>query len=517
MEKNLLKESEEKAVYETGLMPPKINPASDNETEESKAQRAALRQASVDMLFSTDISRLDDAGVGALYKSVTGGVWGIPDEDGSFFGKRKSADMRSNVEMLRRFFKGEYNLIEDKEAEEWRQKTWEEKFRYAKEHESAGNILASTVGGERGVTLGEMVYLGAISQNLSYQLMKDKESERAAKDISRRLNYNTMTKEEKRKYEADVISDYEKKLAKREPLVRFLSMSCDLSDRAAYLLAKSYREGKLDVANILSLEEDEQLKVMTTFAEMRGDLTKGRIFGLETDFSTGTAGDRFQMGVYGLQQAVLSLGSDLYSFAKDSAVAAWAKVELDGKEREDFYTAWNTLERAKLFEKQSLPDAESFGGEAFQTFMENAHWVIPYWGAAKIATKGKNVKRAIQAIDNLSDIKKAGKTAALKESLSVSLFTRLSPMKDGIKYADETIGKLLLSVDKYTRELQELGRMRSAYGAAKGGLDAAWVVARGSAFASFAEEYIDTATAAGVSREESILTAVWVGLVNDRI
>jgi hypothetical protein len=157
MEKNLLKESGEKAVYETGLMAPKINPATDNETEESKTQGAALRQASVDMLFATDISRLDDAGVGALYKSVTGGVWGIPDEDGSFFGKRKSADMRNNVEMLRRFFKGEYNLIEDKEAEEWRKKTWEEKFKYAKEHESAGNILASTVGGERGVTLGEMV------------------------------------------------------------------------------------------------------------------------------------------------------------------------------------------------------------------------------------------------------------------------------------------------------------------------------------------------------------------------
>lgn len=522
--------------YTTGLNPPKFETQEvydltdpeqpkewleRNRTKAQKEQDKALAQASVRMLFSTDLSKLDDAGVKGLYQSVTEGVWGMPDNEGAFFGKRGSKDdFRRNVELLRQFFKGNYKLAEDPEAEEFRKKSWAEKFEYAREHESAGNALASIAGGERGASLGELVYLGAIANAQGEMALTPSMGmpTEEQKEIGRKINYDTMTPEEKHAYEADVISDYERKLAKREPLFTYVRMAADLSDEGAYILAKSYNENELDVNGILGLPEDEQAKVMTTYAQMKGDLQEGKLLWLfPMDFSTGTTGDRLQMGVYGLQQSVVSLGTDLYHLAEAGTMRLYAQMALDGKERSDFYKAWNTIERAKLYEEKNLPEADTFLGEAYQSFMENVHWIIPYGGAGKLAKWGKGAGKAIHAADLAKELKTAGKLADLKQMMNVSLFSRMSPMADGMKYADETINRLLISVDKYTRELQELDRMRIAYGAGKGALDAAWVTARGSAFAAFAQEYLETADAAGISREESVLTAVWVGLLNDRI
>ena len=488
--------------------------------KEQKRRDRALAEASVRMLFETDLSRLDDAGAKGLYLSVTEGVWGIPDAEGAFFGKRGSGeDFRRNAELLRQFFKGDYRLAEDPEAEEFRKKSWKEKFEYALSHETAANALSSTAGGERGASLGELVYLSAVSSaqgGMSFTPDTGRPTE-TQKEASRKTNYETMTPEERHRYEADVIGDYERRLAKREPLMAYLRMAAELSDEGAYILAKSYNENALDVPGVLGLPEDEQAKVMTTYAQMKGDLKEGRILGIPVDFSTGTAGDRLQMGVYGLQQSVVSLGKDLYGLAEAGAMRLYAQTALDGRERADFYKAWNAIERAKLYEERGLPEADTFLGEAYQSFMENAHWIVPYGGAAKIAAKGRKASAAIARIGHAKELREAGRLADLGEIVNVSILSRMSPMADGMKYADETAARLLASVDRYTRELKELERMRLAYGAGKGALDSAWAVARGSAFAAFAQEYLETADAAGVSREESVLTAAWVGLINDRI
>ena len=48
-------------------------------------------------------------------------MFGLKDSDGSLaFGKRASKDPHQNLELLRRFVKGEYNLIEDPEYTKWR-------------------------------------------------------------------------------------------------------------------------------------------------------------------------------------------------------------------------------------------------------------------------------------------------------------------------------------------------------------------------------------------------------------
>ena len=88
----------------------------DSFDDRTKREREARFRASADMLFSTDLTKLSGEGAAALYESVTEGMFGIPDQDGSMaFGKRAAKDPRQNIDMLRRFVKGEYSLIEDPE------------------------------------------------------------------------------------------------------------------------------------------------------------------------------------------------------------------------------------------------------------------------------------------------------------------------------------------------------------------------------------------------------------------
>ena len=524
--------TEAKAItYTTNLTPPSFEPmigedgkptGKRQKTEATRAMEEARSKASVELLFRTDLSQLDEAGVKGLYQSVTEGVFGMPDTTGRFFGKRGSAtDFRHNVDLLRAFFRGQYRLAEDPEAEKFRKMSWEEKFHYALEHETTGEKVKSYVRGERGAGLVETLAAGltysgvglppgamAVARQTTGNRTVINDAEELWKEVARRSNYFALNAEEKKQYETDVISDYEKKLTKKEPLYTYLQMAANLSDEAAYILAKSYNDDSLDVAALSSLSDDERAKVMTTFAQMRGDLTKGRILGIETDFGGGTVGDRFQMGLYGLQQSVVSLATDLYGLVEAGAMYGYAKMALDENERKNFFKAWDVQSQARLFEEKQLPDAEGFWGEAYQSVMENAHWVIPYGGAAKLSVRGAKAAGTLL---------RAGIKADRAEMLKVSLFGRLSPIEGGAKYTEETIGRLLSSVDKYTRELQEIERMQRSLELARGGYAAAWTVVRGTAYASFCQEYLETADAAGISREESVLTAAIVGLINDRI
>ena len=175
-------------------------------------ERRARAQASAQMLFGTDVSKLDDAGASALYQSVTEGMFGIPDQDGSVaFGKRASKDPRQNIDMLRRFVKGEYSLIEDPEYTKWRQMDDEAKFKYALEHETAGNALKSFYKGERGPSALEVIgHIFTPAPMKFGELRPQQEVE-----YQRKLRYEDLTEEEKARYRNDVFSDYEKKLSRR--------------------------------------------------------------------------------------------------------------------------------------------------------------------------------------------------------------------------------------------------------------------------------------------------------------
>ena len=528
--------NESGGVGESMVRAPTFKGASDDFDQRTKDERRARSSASADMLFSTDISKLDDSGAAALYQSVTEGLFGMADEDGSMaFGRRASKDPRANIDMLRRFVRGEYSLIEDPEYARWRQMDDEAKFRYALENESTGAKVKSYLKGERGSTpledvsmLGDMPAFGPAAD---YELKRRSE-------IQRRQNYEGLDDEEKAKYRADVVSDFDKKLSRRQTLATFLRVSNGLSDRAGYLLAKSFADGRPD-ENVETLPEDERDRVYAAFSMMRGDQRKGRILGIQTDFTDGTALNRLQLGLYGFQQSVVGLVTDTAEMGRDAAMWAYAKCAMDETERREFFKGWDANVRAEQAMKQNLPEADGFPGEAFQSLAENAHWFIPY---SLIGRGGKmvNAARGIKGEQGLLKGLKATLTpmrlgGALNEE-KATLVAGKAAMEgaaaatraawtldvDGVKKLGE-MGNAILSrqmaaVDRYTQMLRGVEKDLKA---ARWWKDAAgtgmWAAGEASAFSAFASEYVANADAAGISREESIPTAAAVGLVNAKI
>ena len=523
---------------DSAVRPPSFAGGTDDFDERTKKERQARFKASADMLFSTDVSKLDDAGASALYQSVTEGLFGIPDEDGTVaFGKRATKDPRANIDMLRKFVKGDYTLIEDPEYTKWRQMDEDAKFQYAREQETIGNKIKSNLKGERGFSIIELAGAGMPGAQFG-NVFQNMEAPNKS-DVIRRTQYETLTDEEKAAYRADVIGDYEEKLSRRQTLATFLQFAHGLSDRAGYLLAKSFRDGTPDAANIEGLPEDERDRVYAAFSLMRGDQKKGRVLGIKTDFTDDTAMNRLQLGLYGFQQSVVGLVTDTGEMARDAAMWTYAKCALDEADRKAFFKGWDANVRAEQAMKQNLPDAGSIWGEAFQGVAENLHWFIPYsmiGKGGKMVTAARGIKgeqgffkglaatlRPMRLGGALKEEKatlEAGKAAM--ESAAAATRAAWTLDVNGAKKLGE-MGSAILSrqmaaVDRYTQMLRGIDKDLAA---AKWWKDAAgttmWAAGEASAFSAFASEYIANADAAGISREESVLTAAAVGLVNAKI
>ena len=514
--------------------------------ERTAKERRARAQASAQMLFGTDVSKLDDAGASALYQSVTEGLFGLPDEDGSVaFGKRAAKDPRQNIDMLRRFVKGEYSLIEDPEYTKWREMDDAAKFEYAMKNETVGNSLKSFYKGERGPSAIELFTHMLTPAAMKFGPLRT-EMER---ETQRKMRYEDLSDEEKEKYRADVVADYDEKLSRHQTLAAFLSFSQGLSDRASHLLAKSFADGAPD-ANIETLPEDERDRVYSAFSLMRGDQKRGSLLFVPTDFTDDTALNRVQLGLYGLQQSILGLATDTWGMAKDAALWSYAKTALSESERADFFKWWDAEARAEQAMKQSLPDAQGFVGEAFQGTMENLHWFIPYGimigKGGKMVTAARGLKESDVALKGwkkvfqpLKDLKitltpmrlggtlkeekaslEAGKAAMEASAAATKAAWTLDV--NGVKKLGD-MGSAILArqmaiVERYTQMLQGIDKDLKA---AKWWKDAAgtgmWMAGEASAFTAFASEYIANADAAGISREESVLTAAAIGLINAKI
>lgn len=534
--------------YDTLVRQPSFAGGTDEFNDQTRKERKARFKASADMLFSTDVSKLDDAGASALYQSVTEGMFGLPDEDGSVaFGKRASKDPRQNIDMLRKFVKGDYALIEDPEYTKWRQMDDEAKFKYALENETTGNKFRSYMKGERGAGFWEtmrggvgMSIVGLPAGAVAFQpdYIRD-QNEKIAMESARRSNYETLTDEEKEKYRADVVADYDEKLSRRQTLATFLQFAHGLSDRAGYLLAKSFGDGTPDAANIEGLPEDERDRVYAAFSLMRGDQKKGRILGIQTDFTDDTVANRLQLGLYGFQQSVVGLVTDTGELARDAALWTYAKTAMDEAERKEFFKGWDANVRAEQAMKQSLPEASGIVGEAFQGLSENLHWFIPYsmiGKGGKMVTAARGLKgeqgllkglkatltpmRLGGALKEEKATLEAGKAAmeasaaATKAAwtLDVNGVKKLGDMGSAI------LARQMAAVDRYSQMLSSVNKDLEAV---KWWKDAAgtamWAAGEASAFSAFASEYIANADAAGISREESVLTAAAIGFINAQI
>jgi len=515
---------------ETGAdTPPQVD--LDAYDEQTRNERAAIFRAAGEELFRTDVSKLDDAGAWGLYRAVTRSMFGLSDEDGSVaFGKRASKDPRQNIDMLRRFVKGEYSLIEDPEYVKWRQMDEEAKFRYALENETTGNMLRSKMKGERGTSPIEVIAAG----DMSSFVMPWTDEQRAAQEADRKIredairnaDYDTMDDDKKAAYRADVIADYDKKLSRRQTLATFLQFSQGLSDRASYLLAKSFNDGTLDAQVMTTIDDpEEQKRVLSAFSLMRGDQKSGHLLGISADFTDGTAMNRVQLGLYGFQQSVLGLFTDTWDVAKDAALWTYAKTRMSESERAEFFKWWDAQARAEQAMKQELPEAEGFVGEMFQGFAENFHWFIPY--TLLIDKGGKIAKGARAAMARAGLQKEVAETvlASAKAGAEASRARWLADVEGAVKAGKgaRKVGdfasamamkRQLAAVEQYTAALREIpkavkaARWKDAAGAGM------WAAGEASAFSAFASEYISAADAAGISREESVMSAAMVGLIN---
>ena len=517
----------------------------DSFDEKTRKERAAIFRAAGQELFRTDVSKLDDAGAWGLYHAVTESMFGLADEDGSVaFGKRAAKDPRQNIEMLRRFVKGEYTLIEDPEYTKWREMNDEEKFKYALENETKTNKIKSNLKGERGASFWEMAAMSGMSSAPWMQLPAEERS-----DIVRRSNYETLTDEEKEKYRADVVADYDEKLSRRQTLATFLQFSQGLSDRASWMLAKSFNDGVPD-SNIETLPEDERDRVYSAFSLMRGDQKKGSFLGiLPMDFTDDTAANRLQLMLYGFQQSVLGLATDTWDMAKNAAIWTYAKTALSESERKDFFDWWNAQARMEQAMKQNLPEAEGFWGEAFQGVAENSHWIIPYsmigkGGKMVAAARGlkeadvtlKGWKKVFQPLKDLQIMLRpmplggtlkgektmAEASKAIAEAQVAATKAAYTLDINGVKklgdYGKTLVARQMAAVEHFTQTLRGIDKDLEA---AKWWKDAAgtgmWAMGEAQAFSAFASEYISNADAAGISREESVLTAAAIGLINAKI
>ena len=506
----------------------------DSFDDKTRKERASVFRAAAQELFRTDVTKLDDAGAWGLYHAVTESMFGLADEDGSVaFGKRAAKDPRQNIDMLRRFVKGEYTLIEDPEYTKWREMNDEEKFKYALESETIGEKVKSNLKGERGASFWEMAAMSGMSSAPGMQLPAEERS-----DIVRRSNYETLTDEEKEKYRADVVADYDEKLSRRQTLATFLQFSQGLSDRASWMLAKSFNDGVPD-SNIETLPEDERDRVYSAFSLMRGDQKSGTLLFVPTDFTDNTKINRVQLGLYGLQQSVLGLFTDTWGMAKDAALAAYAKTALSESERKDFFDWWNAQARMEQAMKQNLPEAESFFGEAFQGVAENLHWFIPYsmiGKGGKMVNAARGIKKEQGILKGLMTTLRPMKLGGALKEEKAALEAGKAAMEagaaatkaawtldvNGVKklggMGSAILARQMAAVERYTQMLNGINKDLEA---AKWWKDAAgtgmWAMGEAQAFSAFASEYISNADAAGISREESVLTAAAIGLINAKI
>ena len=501
----------------TGLKPRNSEPSfagnglSDEFSEQEKRIRDARRIAARDVLFRLKPEDMDDDSVKAYYRGITGDLFPEvgPDDDGTrVFGKRKSADMRKNLSNLQEVMRGNFGILKDADLERFDKLPREQQVAEAAEEESNWNKLTSWAKGERGI--GIFGYLKAA-------MVSPMGENRLHEAIVANLPEN-MSPEERQRMEDDIIGDYRKRHAKNQPLWDILSMRGPggLSDRGQWILSKSLMDGHIDMPGMMALDEKEQNKVMAGFALARGDLKTGSFFGIDMDISTGTTGDRVQMGLHGLWDSILNLAVDTYKFGNDIRMWAYGKCLRDESERDAFFKAWSLNERALAAEKQALPEG-GFWGESYQTLMENLHWIIPYKGVDMAKKAQKAVLGTMKGLKEQKLITKAGEAVNQFERLNVDKAAKFIDEVDRAAFIDSTMNQLASTSAWYREQLKTIRRMR-AWGHVKdAGLEAGIVAGHAMTYSTFAREFIESCDLAGMSREESVLMSAFVAAVNDRI
>ncbi len=490
--------------------------ADGNADEEARRREAARLKAARQMLFDANVDELDDANAVALFNSVSKSVCGLPDATGDmWFGKRKSADPRENLKMMRRVFQGEWDLIEDAEAKAFNAKTPEGQKEQALENEGvlqkAGRLFGVAAanlqqGRGQSVALGGGGAATYDPQKLKGDLAAS-EAERTAKE---RFKVNA-----------------------RQKLLTLMAYKGAISDRAALVMTKSLAEGGIDPRDMAALTKEDQESVFAGFAAVRGEATHGEMFGglIDMDFEDGTdVGNRAQMALYGAWNGLCSIFTTPFEFGDTLIDWGWhGLVPLVATKAGVMNAADRAAHKAALdYEQlkdrcaealtQPLPEG-GFFGTAVQGLAENWMWFIPYGlyakavgGAAKAAGLAKTAGKVVKAT-------KAATPAAKAAEAARKAYT-VAALGDDVEKSAAAFAKLVQVEQKFATAMKRYGVAAKRLGAAKWNARAWKGAVAGAKYvtvSNFAQEFVETADAMGMDRETSVPLAIAVGFVNDKI
>ena len=491
--------------------------------EAVRNRRLNLARAAAQMVFSKDIDLMDDLSRAGLYRASTKALFGFEDTDGRIAFGKKAGDMKSNLERLRLFLKGDVSQIEDEDVAAWRKlhgADEETRFRHADKH-LKGKGSRDWDNGPSSVELAGAGMPGAQFGNFMQNAAAP------TKDAAtRKMRYKTMNDDEKAAFRADTIRRYERQIASANPLNMFLKTLAGISDEAAWTLAKCFQSGNVDVKDIEAIRDGkEREKVLTALSMMRGDKKVGHLLGfIPQDFEDGTDfGNRIQMNIYGIQQAFAGLVTDVWDLGEAGIdeLKIYAKGLKDTEEAREMRKRTDLEAQIAAALRQKLPDADSFMGALSQGVAENVHWIVPYVGPFSAINKGKAALKGVKtlkgalALDEMGAAAKGVKAAAKGIAVAKSE-AALARQMAALELYTERLRELYATADAALKAMPEATQALAKSGVAA---KARTMIAAGrtAAFSSFANDYIETADAEGISRAESVPSAVFVGVINQAI
>ena len=514
--------------------------------DEAARMKMARKIAAAQLLRQTDYRQLDDAGRTALFRSCASEFAEMRvKEPQEFFNKRAVADMAGNLDLLRRFADGEWQLVEDPDMEEWRAKK-------AEGEEAAAKFADEKLGGaqEYKEMMGDLPALaGAGMPGAQFgNFMQNAEAPNRDDTIRRHSGYDSLTDEEKAEWRRRRIEAYDRKMAIGSPVATFLKMTGGLDDNAKHLVERAWRTGELTRDDLKDYDETAKRQILGAVDLMRGDQKTGRLFGVKVDLADPDAW--LKRDLYAFQQSILGIPGKVKDAAKDAYDWA-AAARLSGAEREEAFKRIDEEAAIKAALEQPLAEPESFLGAMGRGVAENIWFLLPVGGQMK----GLQMMRAAQG---LKPVAEGGKVAGFFSDLGVTLTpwragrvakeavkqadkaveaakgARAAALSRGVKAVGEAkvdfevsqmaVRKQMAAMQRYTEALRNAEAVRGAAAARVPGQIAKWwggaAVREASStamFSSFFKEYVDAADAAGISREDSVPTGLFVGFVNDMV
>ena len=513
--------------------------------EDAEKRHVARIRASVRLLRETDDTRLDDIGKTALFRSVASGIAGLHVHNPSeIFGRRATADIGGNIELLRRLTRGEWDLLDDPDVAEWRKvraEGDEAAAKYANEKMSDWTGGSPADFGDFAGRIPELAGAGMPGAQFG-NVMQNMEAPGRDDAIRRSAGYDALTDEEKAKWRRERIDAYERKLARGgSPVGWFMRMTGGLDDNAKSMVERAWRTGELKREELERYGEKDQKRILGAVSMMRGDRKEGTLlFVPGTDISE----DGWKVNLYAAQQSFLDIFKNLGKSVGD--VYGWARLKtLSGAEREEAKRRIDLDAQIEAALEQPLVEPEGFGGAMARGLAENA-WFIPVgWVGATgkgmmLASQGlkaeKGLKGIVQGVKAGLTPLRAGRVAksAAKEAeaaVEAAKASRAAALSKGVKALGEgkidfevsqmALRRQMAAMARYTEALRaaeqtaaEAARRVPARIAQWWGGRAVKSAADAAMFSSFFREHVEAADAAGVGREESVPIGLLAGAIN---